>query len=78
MSDDDWEDLVSVLPIKNQHLPGAAVEGTAHSSKLPNINFKCCHRAVCISPTPYIFSFHLHIGIHAQIIRAYELCPLQL
>lgn len=64
MSDNDWEDRVSVLPIKNQHLPGAAVEGTAYSSKLPNINSKCCHKAVCISPTPYLF-FNLHIGTHS-------------
>jgi len=46
MSDNNWEDFVSVHPIKNQHLPGAAVEGTAYSSKLPNINSKCCHRVV--------------------------------
>lgn len=38
MSDSDWEDLVSVIPIKNQHLPRAAVEGTAYSSWLPDIN----------------------------------------
>lgn len=38
MSDSNWEDLVSVIPIKNQHLPRAAVEDTAYSSWLPDIN----------------------------------------
>lgn len=38
MSDSDWGDLVSVLPIKNQHLPKTAVEDTAYSSWLPDIN----------------------------------------
>lgn len=79
MSDNDWEDLVSILPIKNQHLLGAALEGSAYPCKLPNINSKCYHRAVCISPTPYLLFFHLHIGTHTpKLSRVHELSPLQL
>lgn len=65
MSDNDWKDLVSVLSIKNQHLPGAAVEGTAYSRKFPNINSECCYRPTCISSTPFLFFFHLHIGTNS-------------
>lgn len=64
-SDNDWKDLVSVLSIKNQHLPGAAVVGTAYSSKFTNINSKCCYRPICISSTPYLFFFHLRIGTNS-------------
>lgn len=65
MSDNDWEDLVSVLPIKNERLPGAAVEPAAYSSRLPNINSKHCYKAVCNSSTAYLFFFHLHLGTNS-------------
>lgn len=43
MSDNDCKDLVSVLPIKSRHLPGAAIEVSAYSSKLLNMNSTCCY-----------------------------------
>lgn len=57
MPDNDWEDLVAVLPIKKKHLSGASIESTAYSTKLQNSNSKCCHRAVCSSPRTSTFIY---------------------
>lgn len=75
MPDNDWKDLVSVLPIKKKHLSGASIESTAYSTKLQNTNSKCFLRAVCISPMPSLFFFYLHIKYMLSHVRAHELCP---